>query len=113
MGNMLNGLANRGVVNSSITSQGVNNLSQAAADAYNRNYLNAFNSVINGYAQGLQGAQSNAGTLMQGVNALGSIPGQAYEGATAPLMPGFNMWKAWQNSYDNREDFDTVVKQGK
>ena len=113
MGNMLNSLGSRGVLNSSITSQGTSRLAQQAADAYNRNYLNAFNSVINGYAQGLQGAQGNAQTLIGGAGALGSIPGQAYEGASAALMPAFNMWKTWQSLYDNREDFDTVVQQGK
>ena len=112
MGNMLNSLGNRGVLNSSITSQGVSRLGQQAADAYNKNYLNAFNSVINGYAQGLQGAQGNAQTLVSGANALGSIPSQAYEGATAALMPAFNMWKHWRSSYDGREDYDRVVSGG-
>ena len=37
MGTMLNNLANRGIVNSSTMTQGVNNLSQQAADAYTRN----------------------------------------------------------------------------
>ena len=113
MGEMLNSLGSRGVLNSSITSQGTSRLAQQAADAYNKNYLNAFNSVINGYAQGLQGAQGNAQTLVSGVGALGSIPSQAYEGVSAALMPAFNMWKTWQSLYDNREDYDTVVKQGK
>jgi len=113
MGSMLNSLGNRGVVNSSITSKGINNLSQNAADAMNANYLNAYNSVINGYAHGLGGAQNNTASLINGANAAGNIPSQAYEGVSAGLMPAFNFWKAWQNSYDNREDYDTVVKQGK
>lgn len=155
MGNMLNNLASRGVVNSSITSQGTSRLAQQAAEAYNKNYLNAFNSVINGYAQGLQGAQGNTASIASGINALGngigalgtgvnalgnaanvytgaanayngaanaltsgmnavgSIPSQAYEGATAALMPAYNMWKTWQTLNDQTEDYDTVVKQGK
>ena len=32
--------------------------------------------------------------------------------ASAPLMPAMNFWNAAQGSYDSREDFDTVVKQG-
>lgn len=238
MGNMLNNLGARGVLNSSITSQGTSRLAQQAADAYNKNYLNAYNSVLGGYAQGLQGAQANAantlgganalsgglsamgsglnalsnaantyytgantlnnaagtylgganamgnlansyyagantlnnaagtylgganalgnlangyyggantlnnaaGTYLGGANALGgiantyagaanamsgganalsnaigaigSIPGQAYENATAGLMPAFNMWKTWQTLYNNSEDYDTVVQQG-
>ena len=114
MGTMLNGLANRGVVNSSITSQGVNNLSQAAADAYNKNYLNAFNSVLQGYGTGIQGSQGTTNSLLQSVNALGSIPGQAYEGAAAPLMPGFNLFKTWYQLRNSEpEEYDTVVQQGK
>ena len=120
MGSMLNGLANRGVVNSSITSKGINHLAQNAADAMNTNYLNAFNSVINGYGQGLAGSQGNTSALLgaanalnTGINTLGAIPGQAYEGVSAGLMPAFNLWKAWQNSYDKREDYDTIVREGK
>ena len=113
MGSMLNSLGNRGVVNSSITSKGINGLAQNAADAMNANYLNAYNSVINGYAHGLNGAQGNTSALLGAANAVGNVPTQAYEGASAALMPAFNFWKAWQNSYDNREDYDTIVKQGK
>ena len=120
MGSMLNGLANRGVVNSSITSKGIEGLAQNAADAMNTNYLNAYNSVLNGYAQGLSGAQGNTASLLGGANALntgistlGNIPTQTYENVGAALMPAFNLWKTAQNSYDNREDYDTIVKQGK
>ena len=111
MGNMLNGLANRGVVNSSITSQGVNNLSQAAADAYNRNYLSAYQSVIGGLGSALQGSQNNTASLLSGMNALGQIPSQAYEGVAAQLMPAFNLWSQWQNFYQNDDPYDTIVTQ--
>lgn len=113
MGTMLNNLASRGVVNSSITGQGINNLSQNAADAYNRNYLQAYNSTINGLGAAMQGQQANTGALMQGIAGLGAIPGQAYEAAGAGITPAFNLWRALQNSYDTRTDYDTVVQQGK
>jgi hypothetical protein len=113
MGNMLNSLGSRGVLNSSITSQGVSRLGQQAADAYNKNYLAAFNSVLQGYGQGMQGAHANTSALLQGADMLGKVPGQAYEAAGAQLMPAFNLWKAMQDSYDRKEDYDTVVKQGK
>ena len=111
MGNMLNGLSNRGVLNSSITSQGVNNLSNAAANAFNQNYQSAFQSVLGGLGSALQGAQNNAGTLLSTINAIGNLPQQAYAGVSAQLMPAYNMWGDWQSSYDNREDYDTVVTQ--
>ena len=113
MGTMLNSLANRGVVNSSIMSQGVRDLSQQAADAYNRNYLSAYNAVLGGLGTALQGQQNNTSSLLSGIGALGQIPSQVYKSTGAQLDPAFNFWKAWQSSYDSREDYDTVVQQGK
>ncbi|MBQ7170068.1 MAG: hypothetical protein IJR63_09245 [Synergistaceae bacterium] len=112
MGTMLNNLANRGVVNSSIMSQGVNNLSKQAADAYNRNYMTAYQAALSGMNSALQGQQADTSALLSATNALGNIPSQAYEGAGAGITPAFNLWKAMQSSYDNREDYDTVVTQG-
>lgn len=113
MGTMLNSLSSRGVLNSSITGQGINSLSKQAADAYNRNYLNAYNATINGLGTALQGQQANTSALLSATNALGKIPSQAYEATGASLTPAFNLWKAMQSSYDSRQDYDTVVKQGK
>ena len=111
MGSMLNSLANRGVLNSSVTTTGTNQLSQAAADAYNKNYLTAYQSVLSGMGQGVNAAQNNTNSLLSGIQAVGNVPSQAYEGAYAGLMPAYNMWSGWQNSYDNRQDFDTIVTQ--
>lgn len=111
IGTMLNNLASRGVVNSSIMSQGVNNLSQQAADAYTKNYMAAYQAALGGMGAALQGQQNNLSGLTTGVYALGKIPEQSYEGAAAQLMPAYNMWKAMQSSYDNREDYDTIVQQ--
>ena len=114
MGSMLNGLANRGVVNSSITSQGVNNLSQAAADAYNRNYMNTFNSVLGGYGNALSGAQNNTSSLLNSVNTLGKVPSMAYEGAAAPLMPGYNLMKDLYSLYNSQpNDKETYMEEKK
>jgi hypothetical protein len=55
IGSSLASLASRGVLNSSVTNKGMADMSQAAADSYNRNYLNAFNTALQGY-------QGNAGT---------------------------------------------------
>lgn len=116
LGSMLNGLASRGVVNSSIASQGINNLSQSAADAYNRNYMSAYQAVLGGLGQALQGQQTSANAyataLTSGMKALGNVPEDAYTGAISELMPAYNLWKDWQKSYDGREDYDTVVTQG-
>ena len=113
MGALLNNMSSRGVVNSSITGQGISRLGQQAADAYNRNYLNAFNSVLSGQAQALQGSQNNTASLLSALGTTAQMPSAAYEGAAAGLMPAYNFWKALQHSYDNREDYDTIVQQGK
>jgi len=114
MGNMLNSLSGRGVLNSSITGQGISRLGQQAADAYSKNYLTAFNSVMNGYGSALQGAQGNTGQLIQAMNAVGNIPSTAYDNAFAGLMPAFNLWKTWQGLENSKpETYDTVVQQGK
>ena len=113
MGSMLNNLGQRGVLNSSITSAGINQLSQDAADAFNRNYMTAYQAALSGLGMGLQGTQNNTASLLSALGAVGNIPAQTYEALGAQLTPAFNLWKNWQSSYDNREDYDTVVRQGK
>ena len=124
MGSMLNNLANRGVINSSIASQGISRLGQQAADAYNSNYLNAYNSVNNQYANALQGSQGQTNALLSSIGTLGQVASQPYQQAaalnslspnspTAGLSPALQFWQGWQNSYDNRNDYDTIVRQGK
>lgn len=112
MGTMLNDNANRGIINSSITSQGISNLSQQAADAYNRNYLTAYQAALSGLGEAMQGQQSNTNALVSGIGALGQIPSQAYESAGASLTPAYNMWRTWQALHDNRVDYDYAVEGG-
>ena len=109
MGSLLNNLAGRGVLNSSVTTSGINNLSDSAANAYSQNYLNAYNATMSGLGQSLQGAQNNTNALMSGINLVGQVPTQAYAGVTAGLTPAMSMWQNWQNSYDGRQDYYTDV----
>ena len=74
MGSMLNNLAQRGVLNSSVTTAGINQLSQNAADAYNKNYQEAYRTVMSGLGQGLQGAQNNTSSLLSAIGSIGNIP---------------------------------------
>ena len=114
MGSMLTDLSGRGVLNSSITGQGISRLGEQAADAYNKNYLTAYNSVINGYNSALNGAQNNTSQLISTMDALGNLPSQSFENAYAGLTPIFNFWKTWQSLENSKpETYDTVVKQGK
>jgi hypothetical protein len=110
---MLSSHANRGVINSSVTGAGINNLSSNAADAYNKNYLSALNSVMSGLGSTLQGSQANAQTLLGTASGYDNIPDTAFSNAGAMLMPAYNMWDKAQTLYDNREDFDTVVTNNK
>ena len=80
MGTMLNNLASRGVLNSSVTTAGTNQLAQAAADSFNRNYLSAYQAVLSGLGQGLQGSQNNLTSLLSTLGAVGNVPSQTYEG---------------------------------
>ena len=113
MGSMINNLGKRGVLNSSVTTAGMNQLSKAAADAFNNNYMTAYQAVLGGLGQGMQGMQNNTASLLSALGAVGSVPSQSYEALGAQLTPAFNLWKNWQSSYDNREDYDTVVREGK
>ena len=109
MGTMLNNLASRGVLNSSVTTAGTNQLAQAAADSYNRNYLTAYQTVLNGLGQGLQGSQGNLTSLLSTLGTVGSIPSQAYNNVGAQLQSPYTFWKDWQNFYQTDEPYDTIV----
>ena len=67
-----------------------------------------------GYVDSARGAASGFDQSMLGkYDALMARPGQLWENYYAPGMAGYNFWKDWQDSYDSREDYDTVVHQGK
>ena len=109
MGSMLNNLANRGVINSSVTTAGTNQLSQAAADAFNRNYLQAYQSVLSGLGQGLQGSQANTASLLSALGTVGSVPSQVYDAIGSQLQTPYTFWKDWQNFYQNDDPYTTIV----
>ena len=111
MGSLLNNMASRGAVNSSITGQGISRLGQQAAEAFNNNYLNAFNSVLAGQAQALNGSQNNLSSTLSALGKVSGMGANAYADAAAGLMPAYNMWKDFQKSYDSREDYDTIATQ--
>lgn len=133
-GSALNDLAARGVMNSSVANRSLGGLADSAADAYAKNYLNAFNSVLSGYGQtnsalagtadtyakaagGLNSALTGYGKALDTNSAMmkqaGSMPQTLTQAMMSQYEPVYQFWKDWQNSYDNREDYDTIVKQGK
>lgn len=147
-GSALNSLASKGIMNSSVANRSINNLSNAAAEAYSKNYLDAYNAVLNGYGKtndvlssagdtyskaitgqnnnlaGLKSAVDAYGTANTGynnaitantnmMNSMAAMPKTLTESMLAPYQIGYQFWKDWQNSYDNREDYDTIVSSGK
>lgn len=127
IGARLNELAYGGVVGSSSFDSAMNEVSQEAADAMARNYLSAYNAVGDQYSRGIQGYKggldvlgqqigdsiSHTGQMANTIKVLGDVPTAAYNAYYAPAMPAYNFWSTLQRSYDQREDYDTVVKQGK
>ena len=61
MGEQLNNLAGRGVLNSSITNRSANALSDSAADAFSKNYLAAHGAAIDGLGKTIS---TNQGVLI-------------------------------------------------
>jgi len=176
-GSTLNDLASRGVMNSSVANRSINNLSNAAADAYAKNYLDAYNAVLGSYGQAnntlasqadtyskahsnanqawndrlngyqLAGAQYNNAiggyntanqnisqgysNRLNGLNSalngyqqaynnnasqmqnMAAMPQTLAKSAFAQYEPVYNYWQGLRKSYDSKEDYDTVVKQGK
>ena len=110
MGTMLNNLGKRGILNSSVTSSGMNQLSQAAADAYNRNYQTAYQSVLSGLGQGLQGSQNNTASLLSALGAVGKVPSQTYEALGAGLQIPMTLWEKAQNFYQNDNPHTTIYE---
>jgi hypothetical protein len=98
MGSMLNDLAGRGVINSSMGTSGISRLGQQAADAFNDNYLNTFNSVLGGY-------QNNATVAGQTGSALadvyGNISNQLNSGANTANAIGQSYIGAGDSVFDN------------
>lgn len=97
-GSLLNDLASRGVLNSSVTNRGLGTLTSNAADAYAKNYLDAYNAV--------------SGNLNSGLQTLLGVPESANTAIEAAYSPIYNMWKDWYQTYANSEDYDHVVEQG-
>ena len=59
---------------------------------------------------GYQQAYSNNANQMQN---MASMPQSLAKSAFAQYEPVYNFWQGLRNSYDSKEDTDTIVKQGK
>ena len=102
--NISQGYAARRAANESAANQ-YNTANQNISLGYN-NRLNGLNSALNGYQQAVTNNQNY-------MNTMAAMPQTLAESAWSQYTPVYNFWQALRNSYDNKEDNDTVVKQGK
>lgn len=102
--NITQGYAARLAANNAAANQ-YNTANQNISQGYS-NRLNGLNSALNGYQQ----AYNNNDTYMK---TMAAMPQTLAESAWAQYQPVYSYWQALRNSYDNKEDTDTVVKQGK
>jgi len=79
-GQVLNDAANRGVINSSVTNQGLNDISKNASDSVAQNYLNNVNALAGIYGNQIDSATSGITT--------------AAAAQEAAQTPAINLWNA-------------------
>ena len=89
--------AGKGVLNSSVTNRAINDISTSTADAFAKNYLDAYNATSGNY-----------GTLMSNAQA---AQGQMYDNLASQYSPLMEFYNTVRQSED-LEDYDTVVEQG-
>lgn len=89
--------AGKGVLNSSVTNRAINDISTSTADAFAKNYMDAYNA-----------ASGNYGTLMSNAQA---AQGQMYDNLSSQFSPLMEFFSIVRQSED-LEDYDTVVEQG-
>lgn len=97
LGSAMNQNAGRGVLNSSVTNRAINDISTSTADAFAKNYMDAYNA-----------ASGNYGTLMSNAQA---AQGQMYDNLSSQFSPLMEFYNTVRQSED-LEDYDTVVEQG-
>lgn len=98
LGNTLNGLANRGVINSSVTNQALNDIESNTADSLAQNYLNNI-STLQGltkdkYSNTLNANSANADIYNSLVNNATSGITTAAAAQEAAQAPALNLWNA-------------------
>lgn len=89
--------AGKGVLNSSVTNRAINDISTATADAYAKNYMNAYNAVSGNYGNLMNGAQAQQGQMYDNL-----------ESQYGPMMEFLSLMR----QSEDLEDYDTVVEQG-
>ena len=89
--------AGKGVLNSSVTNRAINDISTATADAYAKNFMDAYNAVSGNY-----------NTMMNNSQA---AQGQMYDNLASQYTPLMEFYNTVRQSED-LEDYDTVVEQG-
>ena len=113
MGTMLANNAAKGIINSSVSTAGLNNINRESQNQMSSQYLNMFDRLGQQYDAYAKNSYQNIVGLNDQYTNYANMGKQAWDNYYAPSQGGYNFWNDWQNSYDRREDYDTVVHQGK
>ena len=113
IGTMLANNAAKGIINSSVSTSGLNNINRESQNQMSSQYLNMFDKLGQQYDAYTKNSFQNIGGLNDQYTNYANMGQQAWDNYYAPAQGGYNFWNDWQNSYDRREDYDTVVHQGK
>jgi len=104
VGSTLNSLGNRGVLNSSVTTQGLNNLTRNAADSMQRGYSDLWNSSMSNLGNIYNSLGQTYGNVNSTYNSLGQTYnnlGQTYNNLNNRFGNLTGMYSAIGNNYNN------------
>lgn len=96
LGSAMAQMGGKGILNSSVTGRAINEIGSNTADAFAKNYMDAYKATSGNY-----------GTLM---DAAGAAQKQQYDNLTAQYAPLMEFFKTVRASED-QDDYDTVVYQ--
>ena len=113
MGGFLAKAAGTGTINSTVSNVGLNNINRESQDQMSSKYLDMFGALGNQMGQYSDQARLGIGEARTDVDFYNKQIRDAWQDYYLPSMGGYKFWNDWQESYDRREDYDTVVHQGK
>lgn len=113
VGNAINNLGNRGILNSSVTNSALNNISQNAANTLANNYttdLSSYQGILNNTANNAANQLTNASAAQQNSY---YTPNQLFNYANNSLNAGQNLFNTLYNGRMNSASTTTTQSGGK
>lgn len=93
MGNLLNDMNSRGIINSSVTASGINGINDALANTFNNSYRDDLGTVSNLLNQSQNYANMPIQQANQAQNAAYDIPLRLFGAATGQMQPTQQIWQ--------------------